>query len=110
MEYQDFTIDLRSAGKGLFEARVVEAPIRDTLQDFFPEPIERNELRALHSFFDRPGAELQKEQSPETSRRSVGGRLYSALFKDKIEDLFRQCRAAIPRDGHSGLRLRLKFR
>lgn len=110
MEYQDFTIDLRSAGDGRFEATVATAPIGETPRDFFPEPIEREELRNLHHAFDVPGEEIQQKAPTETRFREVGELLYSALFHGEIGDLFRRCRAAIPRDGHSGLRLRLRFR
>jgi hypothetical protein len=110
MEYQDFTIDLRSAGSGRFEATVATAPIRETPRVFFPEPVEREKLRNLHHAFDVPGEEIQQKAPSEACFREVGGLLYSALFQGEIGDLFRRCRAAVPRDGRSGLRLRLRFR
>ncbi|HEX4960993.1 MAG TPA: SAVED domain-containing protein [Thermoanaerobaculia bacterium] len=110
MKYQDFTIDLRSAGSDRFEATVVAAPIRDTPRIFFSEPIEKKELETLLAAFDRPGSEIKKDRSLEMTSRRLGGQLYSALFQGELGDLFLQCRAAVPLDGRSGLRLRLKFR
>ncbi|MEA2600062.1 MAG: hypothetical protein QOF89_1054 [Acidobacteriota bacterium] len=108
MEYQDFTIDLRPAGNGRFEATVVAAPIRKAPRIYFPEPIAKETLLTLLGSFDQPDTENQ-QKPPELSPRQLGETLYSALFKDEVGDLFRECRAAIPRDGRSGLRLRLRF-
>lgn len=47
MEYQDFTIDVRSLGKGQFEATVVEAPIRQSPRVVFSDPIPRETLDGL---------------------------------------------------------------
>ncbi|HEV7785004.1 MAG TPA: CHAT domain-containing protein, partial [Thermoanaerobaculia bacterium] len=109
MEYQDFTIELRSAGSGRFEATAVDAPIRRSPRIFFPAPIEKEKLRDLLSAFDRPGAELAQGPPPKVSPRRLGETLYSALFQDGMGDLFRECQAEIPRDRRSGLRLRLRF-
>ena len=110
MEYQDFTIDLRSAGSGRFEATVATAPIGETPRDFFSEPVARKRLRNLHHAFDVPGEEIQQKAPSERRFREVGGLLYSALFQGEIGDLFRRCRSSLPRNGCSGLRLRLRFR
>jgi hypothetical protein len=110
MDYQDFTIDLRSAENGQFEATVAAAPIRETPRDFFTEPIDKEELRKLHHSFDVPGTQIHPEILSESYTREVGGRLYSALFRGEIGDLFRRCQAAVSPDGRTGLRIRLRFR
>jgi hypothetical protein len=107
MEYQDFTVDLRSTESGDFEATVVAAPIRESPRVYFPRPIGARTLRDLHSAFDRPASEIVL--SKETSPRKLGQRLSSALFRGELADLFLRCRYGIPADSTSGLRLRLRF-
>src|SRR4051812_15385347 len=97
MDYQDFTVDIRSATSGDFEATVVTAPIRQAPRVFFPEPIEKETLSALAGFFDRPAPQTQQKPPAKLSPRRLGQALYSAVFKDKLGDLFKECRAAIPR-------------
>ena len=80
MEYQDFTIDIRSAEGGRFEAMATTAAFRDTPRVPFPAPIEKEALRNLHVNFDRPGTAIAKGLPPEMSPRKLGERLYSALF------------------------------
>lgn len=110
MEYQDFTIDIRSTGSGSFEATVVAAPFRDSPRVFFPAPFESEVLRSLHAAFDRPGTEISRQGlPPEVSPRKLGEQLYSALFHGKLANLFLRCRTSVLGDGRSGLRLRLKF-
>jgi hypothetical protein len=110
MEYQDFTIDIRSAESGRFEATASAAAFRDTPRIFFPAPIERETLPRLHAAFDRPGSEIEaKGLPPEFSPRKVGQPLYSALFQGEMADFLLRCRTAVIRDGQAGLRLRLRF-
>ncbi len=109
MEYQDFTIDIRSAEGGRFEAMATTAAFRDTPRVPFPAPIEKEALRNLHVNFDRPGTAIAKGLPPEMSPRKLGERLYSALFHDEMANLFLRCRAAVLGDGRWGLRLRLRF-
>ncbi|MFL6261111.1 MAG: SAVED domain-containing protein [Thermoanaerobaculia bacterium] len=109
MDYQDFTVDIRSANSGGFEATVVTAPIRRAPRVFFPEPIERETLSTLFGFFDGSDAQAQRETPAKLSPRRLGQTLYSAVLKDQVGDLFRECRTAMPRDGRLGLRLRLRF-
>jgi hypothetical protein len=110
MEYQDFTVDIRSIGNGHFEARAATEAFRDMPQVFFADPIARAVLPKLHAAFDRTGAEIEEEGLPaEISPRELGGRLHSALFQGEIGDLFLRTRAAVLGDGRSGLRLRLRF-
>jgi hypothetical protein len=96
MEYQDFTIDVRSLGRGRFEATAVEAPIRESPRVVFSTPIPR---RTLHKLL----------KAPASSTRELGQALYRALFQGKLGDLFIRCRAGLPRDGRTGLRIRLRF-
>ncbi|HEX7185466.1 MAG TPA: SAVED domain-containing protein [Thermoanaerobaculia bacterium] len=109
MEYQDFTIDLRSTGDGRFEATVADAPIRENPRVFFSPPIEKKDLESLHGAYDRPGQELQQASLPGVSPRKLGGQLYSALFCDELADLFLRCRASLAHQDGAGLRLRLRF-
>jgi len=110
MEYQDFTIDIRSAEGGRFEARASAALFRDTPRVFFPAPIEREALRSLHAAFDRTGTEIARQGlPPEMSPRKLGEGLYSALFQGEMADLLLRCRTAVLGDDGSGLRLRLRF-
>lgn len=109
MDYQDFTIGLRPAVGGLFEATVIAAPIRKEPRIFFAEPIKEERLRTLLGSFDQPDAESRHAPPTDLSPRELGEALYVALFQGDVGDLFRQCRAALPHDGRSGLRLRLRF-
>src|SRR5688572_17894933 len=96
MEYQDFTIDVRTVGNGQFEATAVESPIREAPRVYFSDPIPRETLDKLL-------------KAPVSSTRELGQALYRALFQDRLADLFMRCRAGLPRDGRSGLRIRLRF-
>lgn len=109
MEYQDFTIDLRSAGDGRFEATVADAPIRENPRVYFSPPIEKEEIESLHGAYDRPGRELQQASLPGVSPRTRGEQLYSALFRDGLADLFLRCRASLSHQDGAGLRIRLRF-
>lgn len=110
MDYQDFTIHLRPAKDGHFEAMVVDSPFRDNPSEPFSRPIEQDALEALHRAFDRPGAELlQPSAPPGVSPRQTGQLLYSTLFGGGVGELFQRCRNALPPDDRTGLRLRLKF-
>ena len=103
MDYQDFTIDVQSAGDGRFEARVIEAPyFRDRPRVFFSRPIEEADLRKLIGAFNQP-------PPPEVPARRLGKQLYSAIFSGDLADLFVRCRAALPSGGSAGLRLRIKL-
>lgn len=104
MEYHDFTIDIRSADGGRFEATVVDAPFRENPRIYFPPPLEATKLKTLLEIRDKLG-DLPAELSP----RVVGRMLYSALFQGDLAHLFERCRAAFARDDNAGLRLRLKF-
>lgn len=109
MEYQDFTIDIRSAEGGQFEARAATASFRDTPRVLFPPPIEKEALPGLHAAFDRPGEEIAKQGlPPEVSSRKLGEQLYSALFQGEMAGLLLRCRTLLD-EGDSGLRLRLRF-
>jgi hypothetical protein len=107
MEYQDFTIDLRSV-EGGFEAAVAAAPLEDTPCARFAAPIPQEELDALLASFDHlPGA----PQAPPVPRsHEVGETLYRALFDNPIGELFQRCRDALTHAEGTGLRLRLRFR
>ncbi len=115
MEYQDFTVDIRSAARrGRFEATVVEAPIRDTPRVTFGRPIQRRVLEAIHRAFARPSSgapagAAAPERVSERSVREIGKLLHVALFGGELADLFRRC-ALLARESGCGLRLRLKFR
>ncbi|HSJ74669.1 MAG TPA: hypothetical protein VK899_00510, partial [Gemmatimonadales bacterium] len=101
MDYQDFTIEIRSAGANLFEATVIEAPRRAKARSVFPEPLSRGELELLSS--DKTGASSSPSQP-----REVGTRLYAALFQTEIDRLFQSCRDSL-QHGDQGLRLRLRI-
>ena len=62
MEYQDFTIEVRSAEGGRFEAKVIAAPIDEAPSIFFSEPIAKDALQDLLGAYDRPGSEIGKER------------------------------------------------
>src|SRR6185436_12106547 len=117
MEYQDFTIDIRSKGRGRFEATVVESLLGESPQVIFRRPFERKALlRLLEGVDKRVRDDLRgdtegrrKRPLAELSARQIGQQLYSALFEGKVANLFERCRAALPPDGRSGLRLRFKF-
>ena len=102
MDYQDFTIEIRSARQNRIEATVIEAPGRATARVTFSKPLSRKELDLLV----KPP---KSASSPRASQpREVGERLYSALFQREIETLFKSCRSSLRR-GHEGLRLRLRI-
>lgn len=94
MEYQDFTIDVRSLGSGQFEATAVEAPIRESPRVVFSDPIPRGDLGKLL-------------KAPASATPKLGKALQRALFRGKMADLFTRCRAGLPRG--TGLRIRLRF-
>lgn len=117
MEYQDFTIDIRSSSrKGRFEATVVDAAIRDTPRVIFSRPIESKTLQSVHRAFDRSTKTGTPAGAPEQTLlsarfiRELGQKLFAAVLHDELLDLLHRCRAALPRKGSHGLRLRLKFR
>jgi hypothetical protein len=107
MDYQDFTIDLRSAEGGGFEAAVVDAPMRDNPRVRFGEPLARDELATVLAAFDLDAAALA---SSPVCPHEIGKQLSAALFSDGLAQLFQRCSDAVSRDGRIGLRLRLRFR
>jgi SMODS-associated and fused to various effectors sensor domain/CHAT domain len=108
MQYQDFTIDIRSAEGGRFEATASTPAFRDTPRIFFTDPIERDIVPRLHAAFDRLGNKIEG-LPPELSPRRVGEPLYSSLFQGEMADFLLRCRTAVIREGELGLRLRLRF-
>lgn len=108
MRYKDLRIDLKSTTGGAFEATVVEAPVIDNPCVLFTEPIDREELAALHAAFDVSGAVL-KQGPPPVSPKALGGQVYASVFRDGLGELFRRCREASDNGGW-GLRLRLRMR
>lgn len=102
MNYQDFTINVRSVEGGRFEAEVVEAPLRDSPRVRFSRPIEEAALAALDESLD--GAEAPAGPS----YLELGQKLYEAVFGDGIAELFAKCEARLAPG--SGLRIRLRFR
>lgn len=102
MEYQDFTIDIRSVRKNRFEATVIEAPGRSTARGSFSAPLSQDELDLL--------IKPPKDAPPRKASvpREWGTRLFEALFQKDIERLFRNCRADL-QHGTQGLRLRLRI-
>lgn len=106
MEYQDFTIGIRSVPGDLFEAIVLDAPLRERPRIYFSPPLDRSELNTLldscRRLFDE-GAAL------ETTLQQIGARLHSALFQGEVGETFERCRSAFARDGRAGLRVRLKL-
>ena len=109
MDYQDFTLDIRSAAEGQFEARVINAPLGGNPRVFFPPPLSQEELKALHGLFDGSGKEAPEKPSPKALARQRGQQLYTALFRDEVAELYQNCRAMLLRETGTGLRLRLKF-
>lgn len=105
MEYQDFTIDIRSADAGEFEAAVTEAPVAGRAQVSFPLPLERKALEALHGEVDRYASEGGEAA---IFHQEVGGRLYASLFHGEIGRLFAECRRSCACG--TGMRVRLRFR
>lgn len=102
MEYQDFTIGIRSAGENLFEATVLDAPLKERPRIYFPPPLDRVELQALLESCEKPGAGAVPD-------RKIGKRLHSSLFQGELAEVFKKCRSALAGDGEAGLRLRLTF-
>ncbi len=109
MEYQDFTIDVRSAEGGRFEARVIDAPLGGNPRVFFPPPLSQEDLKTLHGLFDGSGKEAPEKPSPKALARQMGQQLHTALFRDGVAELYQKCRATLLSDKNTGLRLRLKF-
>ena len=106
MVYEDFTIDIRSAAQGGFEARVVAAPLQESPGVFFSPPLDETTLRAVLEAGGKPAG------SPEASKVSsceIGLLLFTTLMQGEVGDLFERCRARLPGDGSAGLRLRLHF-
>jgi hypothetical protein len=111
MDYQDFTIDLRSVAGGGFEAAVAAAPLQDTPRAAFDAPLSTAELAALLASFEHvPGDPQAPPTPPPPPQRVVGEALYRALFDNPVGELFRQCRTAQTHAEGTGLRLRLRFR
>ncbi|HKH48227.1 MAG TPA: SAVED domain-containing protein [Thermoanaerobaculia bacterium] len=104
MEYQDFALEIRSAGKDLFEATVIDAPLRLRPRSSFNPPLNESELQALLEAADQP----TKTDLAET-QILVGARLYESLFRGEVKSCFETCLSALGRDKYSGLRLRLRF-
>ena len=102
MNYQDFTINVRSVGSGQFEAEVIDAPLRDSPRVEFSRPIEEAALEALDESLN--GAEAPAGPS----YLDLGQALYKAVFGKGIAKLFTQCEAGLTPG--SGLRIRLRFR
>ncbi len=97
MDCQDFTIDVRSTGRGRFQATVVEAPLRISPHVRFSSPIPRRTLARL-----RKTADELKSLKTILSPREVGRVLYETVFRDEVGDLFLKCRSSV-------LRIRLRF-
>lgn len=106
MDYQDFTIGIRSAADGLFEATVIDAPLRERPRISFPPPLEKQELQAVLEACDKLAG---TGVAPELSLQEIGARLHAALFQGALADVFQSCRSLSARESRSGLRLRLKF-
>lgn len=105
MEYQDFTIYIRSTGENQFEAIVVDAPCEERPNTFFSRPLEKQTLQALLRSADQVAG---KSVEPEFSLEEVGRQLHEALFQEELADAFDRCRASLARG--TGLRVRLRFR
>lgn len=112
MEYQDLTIDLRSAADGTFEAMVIaETPPQDGPRVRFAEPVDWNTLEQLLASFDVPEEEIgPKIKALPISLRQIGEKVSAALFKNGLSEHFRRCCDEVSRGGKDGLRLRLRFR
>jgi hypothetical protein len=104
IEYRDFTIEVQSKGRGRFEAKVVDAPIRAFPCVPFSRPIERKVLNALA---DSLGG-VKKAKTPVPAYREMGRQLYEAVFQPDVAELFRRCQDCLA--GKAGLRVRLRFR
>jgi hypothetical protein len=111
MEYEDFTIDLRSLEGGELEASVVESPLRDNPRVRFREPVERAVLDLLVGCFEASEAIIKERiHNLPISPREMGERVFTGLFKNGVGEHFRRCRDAAFHSRKEGLRLRLRFR
>lgn len=101
MNYQDFTIDVRSSKKGGFTARVAgqEAPVP------LPVPVERKALERLLATLERRASPSRREGTRAPDLRAVGETLYRSLFQDGLAERFEERR----RKRSSGVRIRLRF-
>lgn len=121
-EYDEFEIELRSAGDG-FEARVLTAS-RGRAGGPFTPPFTSDELADLLVNLERTirvGAgearDLVYEDCPAAQRQAVdsmalGRRLFGAVFSGEVERRFRECQVEAERasgTGGRGLRVRLTF-
>src|SRR6266545_3711101 len=102
MDYQDFTIEIRSCRENRLEATVIETPGRATARCSFPEPLTREELDLLTA------PPKSAAPPPASQPREIGTRLYNALFQGEIDRLFQSCRASL-RGRNEGIRLRLRI-
>lgn len=117
MEYQDFTIDIHSAGRGCFEAKVIDSLVGGGARVIFRRPFEKRALRSLLQRADKRvrddlrGITDQEGRKPLTalSAREIGQQLFSTLLHGELLALFDRCRDALPRNGRSGMRIRLRF-
>jgi hypothetical protein len=110
MDYQNFTIDVRSAGRGRFEARVVDSPYRISPRVPFQRPIPKRMLKALQAVLDKqasPGSKAKVKLVAEPW--TFGCAVYNAIFRNGLAELFTECRATLSGTPHSGLRIRLRF-
>lgn len=109
MDYQDFTIDLRSTAEGSFEATVVDAPLSDAPRAVFAHPLDQETFQALQPPSSRTETGTPPVEPREISPEAVGQQLFSAVFSGEVGPLFQRCWDRVCGRDDAGLRLRLRF-
>lgn len=111
MEYQDFTIEIRSAApEGCFEALVVDPPGASAEALPFPRPFDETALKKLLTTLDIRADPPKRSTTPAPDLCAWGHDLYRSVFHGKLAESFEKSRReALARTDGAGLRLRLRF-
>lgn len=108
MDYQDFTIDVRSAAEeGFFVAGMAEAP--DMPQVSFPRPMEPETLRELLTTLDRRASPSTRAITEEPDLWALGHQLFRSLMRGELAERFKERQETMAGVEGCGLRLRLRF-
>jgi formylglycine-generating enzyme required for sulfatase activity len=110
MEYENFDLQVeRGAGRG-YRVSVLKAPAGEDATGAFRPPYKDDELREI---LERPSPSHRDlttaGQTSSTTAEQVGGRLFAALFPERVRQRWESSRSLVETEG-KGLRLRLRFK
>jgi len=122
--YEDLEITIRSLEDDRFTAEVTRSSSQSRPRITFPRPLEKELLEQLLEAIDRYVRKRQRRATGQAaddddgdsndtpidlSPKSIGAKLYDAIFREDIAELLLRCRTTASAKGRSGLRLRLFF-